>query len=374
MPKFAIIGSRGFPSYYGGFETLVRHLAPYLVNAGHQVTVYGRQPTSLRSWSTMIDGVEVKFTAGHEGKTTSTLSFGFTSTRDAAHMKYDAALVLNVANGNFLGGLKRAGVPTVVNVDGMEWQRAKWNALAKRTFLRGARKTAEDANALIFDSRALGTVWTEKFGREGIFIPYGAPVLSNVPSDLLSAVGLLPQGYVLAVSRIVPENNVGLLLDALEYLPPNLRTVIVGDSNYSHLTLERLKDLHGTQKVVWLGHVEDQVLLNQLWAHAGIYWHGHSVGGTNPALLQALGAGAPTLALDTTFNREVVENDNQLVEPDSRKLAHRINEVLSDAKEMQSMREWGQAVVSKRYQWDFVCKDYEDVLSSLAAAPKSTIK
>jgi glycosyltransferase involved in cell wall biosynthesis len=366
MSRIAIIGSRGFPSYYGGFETLVRKLAPYLAGLGRQVTVYGHQRSSFQSHSEILDEIEVRFMPGLEGKSTSTLSFGLSSTVDAIRRDYDAVLILNVANGFFIEQLHSRGIPTAVNVDGMEWQRPKWNALGKWAFLHGANKCVRHADALVFDSLSLRQEWTEKFGRGGTFIPYGAPVLSDVPSNLVSMRGINPGEYILVVCRLVPENNVDLLLDALEYLPSGREVVVVGDSNYEHSTTQRIKALHEAKKVKWLGRTSDEQLLDQLWAHSALYWHGHSVGGTNPSLLQALGAGAPVLALDTVFNREVIGNDAQLVEPCPKMLAQRMQEVLNDDDEKDEMRQWGKEVIGTRYQWQDVCHAYATILDDLA--------
>ena len=314
----------------------------------------------------MIDGVEVRTTRGLESKSTSTLSFGLTASRDLARRGCDSALVLNVANGIYLRRLANAGIATCVNVDGIEWMRSKWGFVARHAFLRGARATARHANALVFDSRALGVAWRERFGRDGHFIPYGAPVLRDIGSSRLRESRLPLNGYILVVARVVPENNVDLLLDALAYLPTNPRVVVVGDANYEHATIRRLRHLADEGRIHWLGHVDDQALLEELWANAGVYWHGHSVGGTNPALLQGLGAGAPTIALDTLFNREVLVHDDQLVPNDPVALGERIVQVLESPTIARSFRNWGQKVVRERYSWDGVCDQYQRLLNDLA--------
>jgi len=366
VSRFAILGSRGYPSYYSGFETLVRQLAPFLVASGHDVVVYGRA-SGVRRSTEIVDGVELCLTRGLEGKSTSTLSFGLTASFDLVRRGCDAALVLNVANGFYLPRLARAGIATCVNVDGLEWMRSKWGFVARQAFLRGARATARHADALVFDSRALGIAWQERFGRDGCFIPYGAPVLHDVGNSRLLEARLPLNGYVLVVARIVPENNVDLLLDALAHIPADPPVVVVGDSNYDHATVRRLKQLAGEERIHWLGHVADQGLLDELWANAGVYWHGHSVGGTNPALLQGLGAGAPTIALDTPFNREVIARDDQLVPNDPVVLGERIASVLESPTTSRLLSGWGQKVVAERYTWDGVCEQYQRLLEQLAS-------
>lgn len=365
--NIAILGSRGFPSTYGGYETLVRFLARWLVAEGHNVTVYCRTRDEGRhAWTT--EDVNCVATRGVDSKSLSTLSFGLTSAADAMRRDFDAVLVLNIANGFFLPMLRARSIPVAVNTDGIEWERGKWGTVAKKMFLAGAAMTARFANALIADSEAIGDIWQERYGVGSAFVPYGAPVLHDVSPDPLKSIDGIEQGqYLLVVARLIPENNVDLALDALEQLGPSAPpAVIVGSANFDSPIEARLRALEATNKVQWLGHVDDQTLLAALWAHCGVYFHGHSVGGTNPALLQALGAGAPVLALDTVFNREVLRADRHLVGPDASLLAQRITDVLASSTEQAEMRAYGQQIVNERYQWDDVCRRYYDVLAGIA--------
>ena len=361
--QIAILGSRGYPSYYGGFETLVRHLAPYLVQRGHAVTVYGRGHEQRAT--TGGQDVIVRTTWGIDKKSTSTLTYGLTGSLDLTRQGCNSALILNVANGFFLKRLQRHGIRTCVNVDGLEWMRGKWGPAGKAVFRRGAALTARYADELVFDSEALRTFWEDRFARgEGHFIPYGAPVLHSVGTDRLKAAGLPEGGYVLVVARLVPENNVDLLLDAIDLLAPRPEVIVVGSGNYKSELVARVTRLDAERRVRWLGHLSDQDLLDQLWANAAVYWHGHSVGGTNPALLQALGAGAPTLALDTAFNREVLGSTRQLVSGNVSVLAQRIEELQSSSYLVTAFKESGKATVAARYNWDSVCLDYAELLEA----------
>ena len=227
--------------------------------------------------------------------------------------------------------------------------------------------TARAADVLVCDSQAIGDVWRQRFGRESVFIPYGAADVREAPRDRLDQLGLGSDPYVLVVARLAPENNVDLALDALALLgdaaPP---AVVVGNANFQSDTQDRLVGLHAAGKLSWLGHVDDQRLLTQLWAHSACYIHGHSVGGTNPALLQALGAGAPTIALDTPYNREVLRDEAQLFRPDASHLALRMRRLVASDAERQWFRSRGREIVQARYRWDDVCRRYEDLLAGLA--------
>lgn len=369
-PAIAIMGTRGFPSTYGGFETFVRHLAPYLRDGGADVSVYCRG-RNIRHRTESVDGVRCVWTAGIDRKAFSTLSYGLTASLDAMGQGPDVALVMNVANGFYLPLLRRAGIPTAVNVDGMEWQRAKWSSAGKKMFRWGAALTARYADRIIVDSEGIGVVWQNMFGVETEFIPYGAPVLYDKARDRVKELGLNPGGYVLAVARLVPENNVEILLEALRRMDHSVPTVIVGSAPKPTDLERQLSRLSASSPSFhWLGHVSDQALLTQLWTNCGVYFHGHSVGGTNPALLQALGCGSPTIAIDTVFNREVIRHDEHLCPADPHVVATRLAEVLADGARRERMAERGREIVATRYQWRDVCARYAEVLRSLAESPR----
>ncbi len=229
MPTVAIIGTRGYPSYYGGFETAVRKLAPHLADAGWDVTVYSRPGATYSDDPDRDPRVEVVETRGWEKKSLSTLTYGLTSAVHASRRKPDVALVMNVANGYWLPLLRRAGVPTLVNVDGVEWDRAKWGATAKRVFRTGARLTARYATRLVFDSKVIERRWAREFDRDGIFIPYGGDTL---PEVLPIEPGLRHRGYALLVARFVPENSVPQFLRAAREIAQHHDVVLVGSSGY----------------------------------------------------------------------------------------------------------------------------------------------
>lgn len=315
----------------------------------------------------MVDGIRCVHTPGIDVRSVSTLSYGLTATADSYRNRPDAVLVLNVANGFYLPMLRRAGIRTAVNVDGMEWERAKWNAAGKQVFRWGASLTARFADEIVVDSQAIGDVWRSMFGVQSTFIPYGAPVVADSSHNRVNQLGLVPGSYVLVVARLVPENNVEVLLEALKVLKRVVPTVVVGSApNPTDLERELGRLSEASPDFHWLGHLSDDELLTQLWTNCGVYFHGHSVGGTNPSLLQALGCGSPTVAVDTPFNREVIIHPEQLCPPEPAAIAARIDAVLTDAQMRERMRDRGRAIVGERYQWSDVCARYATLLLSLA--------
>lgn len=358
--SIAIIGTRGYPSYYGGFETAVRRIAPYLVDHGWDVTVYGRPGATLADDHARDHRVASRETRGLESRSLSTLTYGFTATLDALRRKPDVALVMNVANGFWLPLLKLRGIPTVVNVDGIEWERNKWSRLGKAVFLNGARLTARFATRLIFDAQAIAAKWREKFDADGDFIPYGGDARDELPlkDDVTSG------QYALIVARFVPENTVAEFLDATDRIAREHDVVVVGSSGYGGELDEKAEALATTNpRVHWLGHVRDDDRLHALWQNAGAYFHGHSVGGTNPALVQAMALGAPVVARDTVYNREVLgEQGGVFVQPVADQIAEQITAVINDAERQQKMRATAMRRYREVYTWDSVCAAYEQSL------------
>ncbi|CAG7599481.1 glycosyltransferase [Rhodococcus opacus] len=360
----AIVGTRGYPSYYGGFETLVRELSPYLVERGWNVTVYSRKGAVEVDDPHRDPRVETVVTRGVESKSLSTLTYGLTSAAHAARKRPDVALVMNVANGFWLPILKARGIPTIVNVDGIEWERAKWGRAAKTVFKRGAQLTARFGDQLIYDSHEIGRRWSKEFKRDGNFIPYGG----TIPPQLDPVEGLAPRSYVLMVSRFVPENTVEEFFSAAEALSRDWDVVIVGSSGYGGELDQRAQDLaEGSARIHWLGHVSDDEKLFSLWQNAGAYFHGHSVGGTNPALIQAMACGAPIVARNTVYNREVLSDAAQFVEPQSDAIAKAVDEVLSDRRLQMELSAGAIERQGDQYTWEGVCDLYEQLLVSACA-------
>ena len=358
-PSVAVIGTRGYPSYYGGFETAVRRLAPALVDAGWDVTVYGRHGALRDDDPTRDPRVTSRLTRGVESKSLSTLSYGLTAVVDTVRRRPDAALVMNVANGFWLPLLRLRGIPVLVNVDGIEWERAKWGTAAKTVFKLGARASARFGTTLICDAVEIVRRWRQEFRVEGTFIPYGGDPVGDLPVEP----GLTHGGYALVVARFVPENSIVEFVEAARRVSRRHDVVIVGSTGYGGELDDLVRDLAAeNDRVRWLGHVSDDDRLFALWQHTGAYFHGHSVGGTNPALVQAMFAGAPVVARDTVYNREVLADSGLFVPPEPGAIADAVEALLDDPGEQQRLREAALRRAEESYSWQSVCDAYEQAL------------
>ncbi len=361
--SIAILGTRGYPSFYGGFETAVRKLAPALADAGWSVSVYGR-PGQTRADDPDLDPrVRRITTRGIESKKTSTLTFGFTSAVHAVRRKPDVVIVMNCANGLWLPLLKLRGISTAVNVDGMEWERAKWGRLARGVFKLGALFTARFADVIICDASAIAERWQQQFGRSSEVIAYGGETPAASPAPL----GLTSGGYVLWVARLVPENTIEEFLSATSSLADSYPVVIVGSSGYADELDAKVNEVARHPNVTALGHVSDDELLHSLWAHCGAYFHGHSVGGTNPALVQAMASGAPVVARDTVFNREVLDDAAIFVESTADAISTGIRTMMTDPGLASRLSEKAESRAVTHYSWSTICDKYEAVARGLVA-------
>lgn len=367
MPKktISIIGTRGYPSFYGGFETAVRKLAPFLADQGWQVSVYSRVGAYQPDHPTRDYRVEIRESRGLNSSKLSTLSHGLFSAINICRNRTDVVIVMNVANGFWLPLIRLFGVKVILNVDGIEWERDKWSSLGKQVFKLGAKMSARYSDELVFDALAIGDYWQKNYGVTGTFIPYGGEEISGLGPPLQ----LKRRGYVLLVARFVPENSIAEFFEAVKIMANELFVVIVGSSGGNgefDLNANKLADDY--DKVTYLGHVKDDQLLFSLFENCGAYFHGHSVGGTNPALVQAMHCGAPVIARDTVYNREVLGPAAfAFVSPDPHEIAQSIMRLMRDAvaQETFSVEAKNRAIIN--YRWIDVCSKYEELASTLCA-------
>jgi glycosyltransferase involved in cell wall biosynthesis len=360
--RIAMIGTRGVPARYGGFETAVEEVGRRLVERGHDVVVYCRNPGQTQ---TVHLGMRLVNLPAVRRRELETLSHTALSTLHATvRVRPDVVVLFNAANAPFVPLLKAARVPVAVHLDGLEWKRAKWAGLGARYYRWAEKRAAMLADAVIADSRGIADHIRREHGREATFIPYGAPVI-EVTEDRLGALGLEPRGYHLVVARFAPENHVREIVEGYVSSAAARPLVVVGAAPYED---EYTADVHaaarGDRRVRFLGEIWDTELLGQLYGNALSYLHGHSVGGTNPSLLQAMGAGAPVSVHDVVFNREVaVDHARVWTTP-----ADVGGAVVADEADVPAALERGakgRGHVELTYRWDEVTTGYEELVRAL---------
>lgn len=347
-----MIGTRGVPARYGGFETAVEEIGARLVSSGHQVVVYCRA-----AGPPVFRGMACVSLPSIRRRSLETLSHSAVSVVHALVRRPDVVVLFNAANAILLPLLLVARIPVIVHVDGLEWKRDKWGALARRWYRLGERLAVRWADAIVADARGIEYYYGRTYGARARYIPYGAPPARPDPSRL-QALGLAAGGYHLVVARFEPENHVLEIVTGFRMSNAQLPLVVVGSAPYAEVYTALISEAAGAdERIRFLGAVYDQDLLDSLYSGARTYIHGHSVGGTNPSLLRAAGADRHVIAFDVEFNREVAgEGADYFDVPDV--LAKLIVDAERRADTDSRGRRTG-AEVRRRYDWDAVAADYE---------------
>ncbi|WP_030457042.1 DUF1972 domain-containing protein, partial [Herbidospora cretacea] len=354
--RIAMIGTRGVPARYGGFETAVEEIGARLADAGHDVRVYCRGAVEKIP---AYKGMTLVHLPAVRHKIMETLSHTALSVGHVLLHRTDVALVFNAANAPLLPFLKLARIPVATHVDGLEWKRAKWNGAGQRYYLAVEKLSVRWSKQIIADAVAIQDYYRETYAAGSVMIPYGAPVQERCDDDLLRAEGYEPGGYHLVVARFEPENHVDLIVEGYSRSAARLPLVVVGSAPYAEEYVRRIDDLAAKdERVKLVGAVWNQDLLDALYAGCATYLHGHSVGGTNPSLLRAMGAGAPTIAYDVVFNREVLAESGVFF-GGSDDLATVIEQAEDDPAACRRRGDLARERASVHYTWDDVAARYE---------------
>jgi len=366
--RIAILGTRGIPANYGGFETFAEHLSTRLVARGHDVTVYCRahyvSPRQLE-----YEGVKLKVLPTIRHKYFDTIVHTFLSALHAMTARYDAALVCNAANSPFAPLLRAVGTPVAVNVDGLEHKRKKWNWIARQYYLMAERLATILPTETVTDARVIQEYYLANHRKPSTMIAYGAEV-ERRPDPTVRRWRVEPNRYVLYVSRLEPENNAHMVIEAFKRVRTAHKLLIVGDAPYAR---EYIKDLKARarrdRRILFAGFVfgRDYRALQQ---NAYCYVHATEVGGTHPALLEAMGFGNCVLTLAAPENIEAI-GDAGIGYADEDDLAEKLQRVLRDGSLVHSFRNRAQARVQEFYDWDFVVDQYEQLFARMAGLPAS---
>ena len=357
-----LIGTRGVPARYGGFETAVEEIGRRLAERGHDVVVYCRSAKGEPRPAQHL-GMRLVHLPSVRHRAVETLSHTALSVWHVLGHRVDAAIVFNAANAPLLPLLRAARVPVATHVDGLEWQRAKWGPNGQRYYRAAESLSVRWSDALIADAAGIAEYYTEEFDAPTRLIAYGAPQVPAGVSDRLAELDLTPGGYHLVVARFEPENHVEISVAGYVASGSTRPLVVVGSAPYA-AQYTRAVHAAADERVRFLGGVWDAELLDQLFANALTYLHGHSVGGTNPALLRAIGAGTATIAYDVSFNREVLGEDGWYF----RTAADVVDTIGWAEADPAATAARGEALRerSRAYDWDLVTDGYETLLRDLA--------
>jgi glycosyltransferase involved in cell wall biosynthesis len=360
----ALMGTRGIPANYGGFETFAEELSCRLVERGHRVTVYGRShfvDPRLKSYR----GVQIRSLPCVKTKYLETVSHTLVTTLLGLFQPYDVVLMCNAANAAFCWIPKLAGQKVVLNVDGIERLRKKWSPIGKSYYRLSEFLSTVLADCMVTDARSVQSYYLEEYGARFPFIPYGAPVEKSLERDELDKLGVTPHNYLLYVSRLEPENNAHLVIQAYIDSGVQYPLIVVGDAPYGKRYIKQLKRLSEGNKVVLTGAIFGRGY-RQLLSHSLCYLHATEVGGTHPALIEAMGAGSLVLVNETAENREVVGEAGLFCSfNDQPALARLIGQVCAEPNQYRDYQERAEQRVRDCYNWKDVVNQYEAIFYQL---------
>lgn len=365
----ALLGTRGIPAGYSGFETCVEQLGQRLVERGHQVTVYCRSH-HITYPGTHYKGMRLIKLPTISNKYLDTIVHSLCSSLHALGQRYDIALYFIAGNSPVSWIPRLRGTKTILNVDGLDWKREKWPAPAKRYIQFAEYLATKLPNAYVTDSHVVQHYYREKFGDEPPYIPYGSEVERAAPGETLARFGLEPNKYVLFVGRLVPENYAHHLLEAFAGLDTDLKCVIVGDAPYAEAYIASLKRL-GAQdpRIVFTGYVFGEGYL-ELGSNAYVFVETSGVGGTHPALIEAMAFGNCVVVHDTAENLETIAEAGLSYR--GRTGAQSLRKVLQRLLEQPDLvSEYGRRAQNRArtyYTWTAVADAYERLFYRLVGA------
>jgi glycosyltransferase involved in cell wall biosynthesis len=356
--RIAILGTRGIPARYGGFETFAEELSTRLAERGHRVSVYCRE-----RHAPLYRGVSLRYLPSVRHKYLDTLVHTALSTLHLLSHRVDAALYCNGANAIFTALPRLFGMPVALNVDGLERNRKKWNRLAKAWYRLSEWLATFCPTVVVTDAQSIHDYYRDSYGKESFFISYGAALGKVGTSEVLGRLGLERGRYFLYVSRLEPENNPLLVRQSFEKARTDFHLALIGDAPYAP---DYIREVRNTSdpRIVMPGAVYG-VGYHELGSHCFAYIHATEVGGTHPALIEAMGRGALVLYLNTQENAEVASGAG--IPFEAGELTAKIETVLAMSEaERDDYRSKAEQRVRYRYSWDAVTDEYERLLEKLA--------
>jgi glycosyltransferase involved in cell wall biosynthesis len=363
--KIAIIGSRGYPYVYGGFETFVKELSERLVEQNVEVHVYC-QKNLFNQHPPQVNGIFLHYIPTLPQKSLNQIVHSFLSIVHATFSKADVLLVVNLAAGPMGWIPKITGKKTMINVDGLEWLRPKWKGLGAKYFYWAARLATKMYDKIITDAEGMRQIYLKEFNKDSTVIAYGAPKFKVAESHWIDQLDLKPNEYYLIVGRLIPDNNADLIISGFLKSKSKKKLVVVGDVPYRDKYASELKAMQ-SDCLIFLGYIKNQEELLALYQNAFAYLHGHKFGGTNPAMLKAMANNCAILALDTVFNREML-NEGEFglfFDEDDLSIAASLENLENEPIKVLNFKDKVCLGLTEKYNWDNITLMYKQEILNL---------
>ncbi len=364
--KIAIIGSRGYPYVYSGYETFVQQLSERLVKKKVSVTIYCHK-SLFKKKPNKVNGINLKYVSGIQTKSLSQLTHSFLSILSACFVNFDVIFVVNAANGPLGIITKLFNKKTVINVDGLEWLRPKWKGLGAMYYKFAARMATIFYDQIINDADEMRKIYLDLFGKDSKVIAYGPKDNIEKYSNIFEKIKVKKLDYFLIVGRLIPDNNWDILVKGFKLSKSTKKLVIVGDNPFKNDFKDNLI-LDNSDNIIFTGLIKDQAELCDLFKNAYAYLHGHEYGGTNPTLIEALSFGNAVIALDTVFNREVLQHGKfgLFFNKNENSVKELIVYADDNEKEILALKNNSKQALEKKYEWDYIIDQYIEVFKEVS--------
>jgi glycosyltransferase involved in cell wall biosynthesis len=363
--NISIIGTRGYPYIYSGYETFVKQLSERLVLKDCNVTVYCHKGL-FKTRPKEVKGIKLVYIPSIETKILSQPIHSFLSIIHACFSRPHVILVVNSANGPFGLITKLFRIPTAINVDGLEWLRPKWRGLGSIYFKWASKMATLFYDQIINDSDEMRNVYLDLFKRDSKVIAYGANIRKSESPQLINKWNLKQRKYYLVVGRLIPDNNADLIINGFIKSNSKKKLVIVGDVSYKDSYASNLKKIKD-ERLVFTGYVKDQDLLAELYHNCYVYVHGHEFGGTNPTMIKAMAYGTAIIALDTIFNIEMLQNGKFALffKKEMKSVSELIDFCEKENILIKKMRLKSIKGIIQKYDWNFITTQYLNIFNDL---------
>ena len=363
--KISIAGSRGYPYVYSGFETFVKELSERLVQSGHDITVYCHR-NLFKTRPKIVNNIHLVYIPTIEKKILSQFVHSSQAMIHACIRKNDIILVVNPANGPFGVIAKIFRKRTALNVDGVEWMRPKWKGFGQKYFYWASKMATRFYDEIITDSVEMQKIYKKEFNCHSTYIAYGADIEEPINHGCIKKWDLREFEYYLIVGRLIPDNNVDVIIREFAKTNSQRKLVVVGDVPYKDYFAQRAK-ASDDSRIIFTGYIRDQNELGDLYNNCYAYFHGHEFGGTNPSLLKALAHSCAVYSLDTVFNREVLKNGEYGIFfskiPDD--LKNVIQQMENHPERLKELREKAKQRIRENYTWEKITEQYEELFRKM---------
>jgi glycosyltransferase involved in cell wall biosynthesis len=362
--RLALMGTRGIPAAYGGFETFAEEISRLLVQKNYHVTVYSRHAPGGKKQRGTVGDVQVYSTLTLMHKYLETPLAALSGFLTLFFKRYDVVFVCNAANSPFSFIPRLLLMPVVTNVDGIERERKKWNALGRLWYRLGEQTAVWFSNRVVADAKVIQDYYREAYSSDSEVIAYGATVKKLPAGDVLSEFELKPQEYVLYVSRLEPENNALGVIEAYVEADIDIPLVIVGDAPYANEYKARLKKA-ANDRVVFTGFQFGDAY-KELRTNCYMYVQATEVGGTHPALVEGMAYGNCVIANGTPENKEVLGDSGLFYNKNNfTELAEILKRLASNAEEVKNWGEKASERAAAEYSWAAVSEKYDTLFRGL---------